>query len=259
MPPESFDRLDQVDVLRVLFHPRRDIVRNDNQSDVLFIMPDGVQIGGRFHCAGPSFPLILLFHGNGEIASDYDLIAPLYVEMGVSLLVADYRGYGRSGGTPTSSALLSDAHEILGQLARVIEERGAHFSKLFVMGRSLGSAAAVEITARAGDSVSGLIIESGFVDSLALIERLGGPALSHLGERKVGFNNIGKIRQVRVPTLVIHGEEDFIIPLEEGEALFQQCGSHKKQFLSIPGAGHNDLLLRGRREYFQAIRKFVFD
>lgn len=252
MVEKESSQLDQPAVLRVLFHPRPDFSSND-EKDVYFSMADGVRIGGRLHLVGASAPLILLFHGNGEIASDYDLIGPLYQEIGASLLVSDYRGYGKSGGTPSSSALLADALEVFRSLGSVLPERGVKPSRVFIMGRSLGSAAAIEIAAEVGDSIGGLIIESGFADTLGLIERIGGPSLAHLGEEACGFNNPGKLERVEVPILIIHGEEDFIIPFEEGETLFRRCRSERKEFLPIVGAGHNDLLFRGRREYFQAI------
>jgi alpha-beta hydrolase superfamily lysophospholipase len=258
MSRSECSRLDRPDVLRVLFYPRRDASPDDEQT-VRFWINEDIEIGGKIHPAAENAPLILLFHGNGEIAADYDFIASLYNEIGISLMIADYRGYGKSGGTPTASTLLNDAIEVFRSVGAVLSERKMKPEKLFVMGRSLGSAPALEIASRAGDKISGLIIESGFVDTLALIERVGGPRLSHLNEEGCGFNNIAKIKRVNVPALVIHGEEDFIIPMEEGELLFRSCGSKKKEFLSIPGAGHNDLLMRDRRGYFGAIRKLVFE
>jgi len=102
------------------------------------------------------------------------------------------------------------------------------------------------------------LIESGFSDTMALLERLGGPSLGELGEQDCGFNNAGKMQKVTVPTIILHGEGDYIIPIEEGKRLFQECDAKDKRFVGIPRAGHNDLLLRGRREYFEAVRSLVF-
>jgi alpha-beta hydrolase superfamily lysophospholipase len=230
MSREECKRLDQADVLRILFHPRRDNTPDDEQT-VRFSVADDIEIGGRFHPADKDAPVILLFHGNGEIASDYDMIAPFYLENGISLLVVDYRGYGKSGGRPTVSTLLDDALAVYRQTGKGLADHGYQYSRLFVMGRSLGSAAALEIAAEAGKSISGLIIESGFSNPLALINRLGGPSLKEL-EETCGFDNLKKIERVEAPTLIIHGEEDFIIPLEEGEALFKGCKAKRKEFLS---------------------------
>jgi hypothetical protein len=258
MPRRECKILDQPAALGILFLPRRDASTIDDGRNVSFRMTDGVEVGGRFHPAAKDAPVILLFHGNGEIAADYDPIAQLYDEIGISLLVVDYRGYGRSGGRPTASALLDDALEVYRLAEMGLADHGYTYSKLFIMGRSLGSAAAIEIAAQAGKEVSGLIIESGFAHPLALIERLGGPSAERLGEDPCGFDNLAKIERVNVPTLIIHGEDDFIIPFEEGQELFRRCKSKEKEFLSIPGAGHNDLLFRDRRGYFGAIKRLVF-
>jgi hypothetical protein len=258
MPRRECKILDQPAALGILFHPRRDRSAIDDGRNVSFRMTDGVEVGGRFHPADKDAPVILLFHGNGEIAADYDAIAQFYNEIGISLLVVDYRGYGRSGGRPTASALLDDALEVYRLTEMGLADHGYTYSKLFIMGRSLGSAAALEIAAQAGTNINGLIIDSGFAHPLALIERLGGPALAHLGEDPCGFDNLAKIEKAQVPTLIIHGEEDFLIPIEDGQELFRRCNSKEKEFLSIPGAGHNDLLFRDRRGYFGAVKRLVF-
>lgn len=253
-------QLDRPDVLRILFHPRPDPAsRRGDGHDVRIPVAEGVRVSGRLHVAGEDSPVILLFHGNGEIASDYDGISRLYTGMGISLLVADYRGYGTSDGAPTCSALLADAMATYRSLPDILSDHKLKGSRLFIMGRSLGSAAAIEIASRAGNEIKGLIIESGFAHTFPLIERLGGPSLTHMSEEASGFNNAGKIERVHVPTLIIHGEEDFIIPFTDGKALFSHCGAGDKRFVSIPGAGHNDLLLRGPRDYFDAIRAIVFE
>ena len=124
------------------------------------------------------------------------------------------------------------------------------------MGRSLGSAAAIEVAHQAGDAISGLIIESGFADTFALIERLG--LRTHaMHETKDGFNNAGKIAEVHARTLVIHGERDVLIPPQEGRALYAACAAKEKHLVLIPGAGHNDLLMVGLDRYHQAIQEFI--
>jgi pimeloyl-ACP methyl ester carboxylesterase len=253
-------RLDQPDVLTILFHPRRDFSSTpDGAHDVSIPVAEGVRLGGRLHVAGRNSPVILLFHGNGEIASDYDDISRFYTQMGISLLVVDYRGYGKSTGTPSCSALLDDAMATYLALHDILSRYGLDESRLFVMGRSLGSAAAIEIASRVGDEISGLIIESGFADTFPLLERLGGLSLPNLTEKDDGFNNVGKMEQVLVPTLIIHGEADYLIPVTDGKALFDHCKAAKKRLVTIPRAGHNDLLFRGQKTYFDSIRTFVLE
>jgi len=259
MPGQHLSRLDQGDVLTILFHPRHDFSPAPAGAyDVQIPVAENVKLGGRLYVAGKNTSVILLFHGNGEIASDYDDISQFYAQMEISLFVVDYRGYGKSDGTPTSSTLLSDAMATYRAVHDVLPKYGLNDSRLFIMGRSLGSAAAMEIASRAGDKVSGLIIESGFAYTFPLIERLGGPSLPNMSEKDDGFNNVGKMELVKVPTLIIHGEADVLIPVADGKALLDHCKSSKKRFVAIPKAGHNDLLFRGQKIYFDAIRKFVF-
>ncbi len=251
--------LDQTEVLRILFYPRPDFRRDsDDDRDVTFPVAEGISIGGRLHIAEKEAPLILLFHGNGEIASDYDGIAPLYTQEGISLLIADYRGYGKSDGSPTASALLDDAMPIFHCLPDIFSERGLDGSKLYIMGRSLGSAAAIEIASQVGDNISGLIIESGFADPFRLIELLSGGLVAPQTEGANGFNNAQKMERVEVPTLLIHGEGDQIIPVANSRTLHDRCGAQQKRLVIVPEAGHNDLLYWGQDLYFGAIREFIF-
>jgi pimeloyl-ACP methyl ester carboxylesterase len=251
--------LDQPQVLSILFYPRRDFSSGRGEGhDVTIPVAEDISIGGRLHIAREEAPLIVLFHGNGEIAADYDGIWPLYQELGISLLVMDYRGYGRSDGTPTCSALLDDSMAIYKSLPGILSAHGLENRRLFLMGRSLGSAAAVEIASHIGDEIAGLIIESGFASSVRLIERLSGGAVSaQMREEASGFDNESKMERIIVPTLIIHGRQDMIIPFSNGEILFNACASDKKHFVPIPGAGHNDLLYLGQDLYFSAIQKFI--
>jgi pimeloyl-ACP methyl ester carboxylesterase len=251
--------LDRPEVLRVLFHPRRESEWHQTPPGVrpvAFEVQEDVQIGARLHGAGPDAPLILFFHGNGEIAADYDGLAPEYNRLGISLLVVDYRGYGASGGTPTGSHLLADAVAVWDRLSALLVEQGFMPTRLYVMGRSLGSAAAIEVAQRAGEQLAGLIIESGFADTFALLARLG-LGVQGANEADDGFDNAAKMGRIGIPTLVIHGHDDFLIPAADGQALHAGSAAADKRLVLIPGAGHNDLMWVGRVTYFEAIRAFV--
>lgn len=257
--PWGGDPLEDPRVLSMIFHPRRDWApfRNDPKGrDLCFDLAEGVVIGARFFLAGCSCPTLLFFHGNGEIASDYDEIAPLYNGRDLNLLVVDYRGYGRSTGTPTLRAVLQDAERVLDPVHDWLAAHGVR-GRLWVMGRSLGSAPAIHLARLRGELLAGLIVESGFADTLGLLSRVGVPVHRiRVPEDWRSFNLEG-IAQVKAPTLIIHGEWDQIIPLGDGKALFDACGASKKELVVIPGAGHNDLLWVGMEQYMAAIAGFV--
>ncbi|NBC31888.1 MAG: alpha/beta fold hydrolase [Alphaproteobacteria bacterium] len=256
----SFSLIDQPDVLDVLFHPRRDYfgAASARASRIVDVeTADGVSIGGRLYAVQPDSPLVLFFHGNGEIAADYEAIAPLYRRLGIALLVMDYRGYGTSTGTPTAETLVADARAIAAKLPDMLAAQSLAPARRYVMGRSLGSASALEIAAVAPDGFDGLIIESGFAHTFPLIERLRGWAVPGASEADHGFNNLAKIGRTTLPTLIIHGEQDWIIPVGDGRDLYEHCPAEDKRLVTVPNAGHNDLILTGQRPYFDAIQKFI--
>jgi len=251
--------LDRPEVLRVLFHPRGDygLIARPGVRVVSVAVEPGVAVGGRLYPAGPAAPAILYFHGNGEIAADYDDLSLLYTRLGITLLVMDYRGYGRSGGVPTAGALLTDAVTAYDAVGRLFEDHGLAPSARYVMGRSLGSAPAIEIAWHAGDELAGLIIESGFADTFGLLARLG-VRVPGADEDRDGVGNAAKVARITTRTLVIHGEADVLIPAADGRELYQRCAASDKRLVLVPGAGHNDLMMVGMQQYFGAIRAFVW-
>ena len=242
-----------------LFHPRPEweSARSTGSSEDLLIPVEGhVAIGARFHRAGEQAPTILFFHGNGEIVADYDELAQLYLNEGINFLAVDYRGYGRSGGRPTITAMMRDAHMIFDFVRKMLEERG-YTGPFILMGRSLGSASVLELAAHYQGRVDGLVVESGFAYSQPLL-RLLGVDMDTLGVREEdGFRNRDKISAFEKPTLVIHAEHDHIIPLGEGQALYNASPATDKRLLIIPDANHNDIFLKGITEYMGALREFV--
>jgi hypothetical protein len=257
-PIDETNLLDEPAILRVLFHPRRDYGPGPAPGvhKVEIKAKDGTLLGGRLHPAAPQAPAILYFHGNGEIAADYDDLAPWYTQRGITLLISDYRGYGNSGGRPTGRHLLSDAVTMFNATGQIMAHNGLTPARLYVMGRSLGSAAAIEVALHAGQQLAGLIIESGFADTFALILRLG-LQVESTTEKVDGFGNAIKLGQITTRALFIHGQDDVLIPAFEGEKLYQQCAAQDKQLVLIPHAGHNDLMLVGMEQYFDAIQRFV--
>jgi pimeloyl-ACP methyl ester carboxylesterase len=258
---QSLALLDRPKVSRVLFHPRGDPPHRPLPLRVRLLripVEEGVSVSARLHRARLDGPTILFFHGNGEIAADYDGISPLFTNLGINLLVVDYRGYGTSDGQPTASHLIADAVTVYERTGSILVENELKARPFFVMGRSLGSAAAITVARHAGQGIAGQIIESGFAYTLPLLATLGlRLELEGADEARDGFGNLENISQVDVPTLIIHGQEDRLIPVENAHALYEQCGATDKRLVIIPHAGHNDLLFAGQAPYFEALQAFV--
>lgn len=251
----DYSILDRPEILRFVFYPRRDWTPPPaGASDYLVSVEQGVSISCRFYPASPGAPSILYFHGNGEVACDHDWIAPLYNREGIGLFVADYRGYGRSDGTPTFSGMTADAHSIFSFFLETVRSSGRS-EPLFLMGRSLGSHSAAELAFHYPENVTGLIVESGS-PNVARLARLFGLSSERLAD--LGETLSARIRSITLPALIIHGERDSLIPLNEAITLHEEIGSQEKRLVIIPGADHNDIMLLGTEQYFSAIRDFVF-
>ena len=253
---DEYSALDRPDILSFVFYPRRDFTRTPSGAHDHFIpVEEGVSVSCRFYVNSAGSPSVLYFHGNGEVVSDYDHIAPMYTRLGLNLFVADYRGYGASQGRPTLSNTVSDACAVFSGLQGVIR-REHYCDAVFVMGRSLGSISAVEIAYHHQAEIRGLIIESGFAAFISLLTHLGLSPDSHRIHDSE-FPNLAKMRTIASPTLIMHGENDGLIPASEAEALFRGSAAADKRLLIIPGAGHNDIMWTGRTMYFRALGDFA--
>ena len=262
----DYSTLDRPEVLMFLFHPRTESgapfqaagshPSPGGRPDIMIPVADDVAIGARFHMAQKTGANLLFFHGNGEIVSDYDELASVYNQMGINFLAVDYRGYGRSTGKPTVTAMMQDCHTIFDFVRSWLQENDFR-GPVILMGRSLGSASVLELAAAYRNAIDGLIIESGFAYAGPLLQLLG-IDLKALGfKEEKGFENIAKIKGFNKPTLIIHAEYDHIIPFSDGQALYQACPSENRVFLKIPGANHNDIFMRGLQEYLAAVGKLV--
>lgn len=254
----NLKKLDQTEILSVLFHPRGSIKSSPpvGATNIDIHVTNDIIIGSRLFTATKEAPTILFFHGNGEIVPDYDDIGPIYAKLGINFIVADYRGYGWSDGSPSASALIGDGRVIFEHISEWLLNNG-HKGKIFVMGRSMGSAPAIDIATQFDKNLSGLIIESGFADTIPLAKTLGINLSAMEIKEEDCFNNLTKISVVTIPTFILHGQKDSLIPLWHAEKLHSECGAKSKELQIIPGADHNTLIAVGGMLYFQAIKGYV--
>ena len=254
--PEA--NLDAPEISELLFYPRPNKETNGLEPTETHV--NGAVLGGLWREHPDSDDVLLFFHGNGEIALDWSgLIGQYAMALDASVWIVDYRGYGRSTGTPTYGAMLSDAEAIFAALAEREGVRGRPFRHRFVFGRSIGSAPAIHLAWRFPDRVNALVVDSGFAHVTELVRRfresrnlLGGAPVTAKGFP----DNVDKLRSCPMPTLLLHGVADRVIPVEEARENFAASAARGKRLVEIPGAGHNDLLYRARTGdlYFGALR-----
>ena len=238
-----------------LFHPRK-AAEPIGEKDVLIPVNENSKVGVRFHLVNLKAPNILFFHGNGEIAPEYDDIASIYNQREINFIIADFRGYGFSNGTPNAENTQLDAHHILDFVLNYLSSK-SYKGPLVLMGRSLGSVSVLELSQRYPKDFTGLIIESGFADEEPLFKLIGITAEQAGFQKEDGFLNGEKIKKYIGPLLVIHAEQDHIIPFRQGEELLNLCPSDNKKLLPIPNANHNNILGVSFQKYFEEITRFI--
>jgi len=255
----DYSSLDSPMISAFLFYPRPEWGASaDDEAAESIVIPveKDVVIGARLHMAGATAATILFFHGNGEIVGDYDDLGIVYTDMGINFLPVDYRGYGRSTGRPTVTAIMRDSHTVFAYIKSHLAKKG-YTGPVIVMGRSMGSAPALELAFHYGDEIDGLIIDSGFAYAGPLLG-LFGINMQALGiSEEQGFRNLDKMRSFDKPTLVIHAEFDHIISFSEGRLLFEASPSRHKKFLKVSGANHNDIFSHGMSAYLESVKWLV--
>lgn len=228
-----------------LFFPRDDASPPPPGAIDRFCEVDGARVHVRCHAAEGARCTLLLFHGNGEVAADYDAGAARFAAIGAALAVAEFRGYGQSDGVPTLRDVVGDARAI----AETIPD-----GPVIVMGRSLGGAAAHELFARPTARIAGVVLESAFSDLGGLILRRGlEPPASFTADELATFDPVGKLASGRLPLLVLHGAADAIVAPSEARAAHAAAPGARLVF--IPGRGHNDL--SASPAYWDALGAFI--
>ena len=177
--------------------------------------------------AAEPFPVVLFTHGNGELIDDW--LAPFgeLPRAGVGVLLVEYPGYGRSGGSPTQQSI---TQAVVAGYDFLAAQPDVDARRVVAYGRSLGGGAACALARER--PVAGLILESTFTSVRGLAPRFGMPGALVLDP----FDNVSAVAQFELPILVLHGERYQLIPVEHGEALARAAGI---DLIRLP-CGHND-------------------
>lgn len=252
--------IDNPAISNVVFYPRKTPIPSTSDPNIKilkFQIGKNIIIGGFFYLNNQNFPTILLFHGNGEIAADYQYFVNFFFQCGVNLAVVDFRGYGFSTGKPFYTCLITDALPVYNEFCKWLLDNG--FSDtMFVLGRSLGSVCASEIGSHNPESLRGIIFESGFASIYDLMKRLFRVSGSEITPEFLSkYSNDTRIRKFRKPVLVIHGTLDWIIPHTQGKLIYENIPEGiEKQIVLIEGAGHNNIFSY-EEEYIIPLREFI--
>ena len=238
-----------------VFHPQSDFDMTPDQmrlsyESINFEADDGPKLHGWFFPLPEKRPVILFCHGNaGNISHRLENIQKL-LSIGFQVFIFDYRGYGKSSGTPSRKGIYSDG---LAAYDYLLENRGVAPDRIILFGRSLGAAVATEIATK--KKAERLILESAFTSTKDLARTM--PLFALLSPfLPAHYNNLNKIRHLSIPKLIIHGNVDQIIPFQMGQVLFE-AAAEPKEFYAIEGAGHNDTWVVGGKRYFETLEKFI--
>lgn len=210
---------------------------------------DGVHLHAWFVPADDARGALLFFHGNaGNVSHRLDSLR-LFHDLGLSVLIPDYRGYGRSEGSPSEAGTRRDARAAW---KHMVEDRGIPPETIVVFGRSLGAAVASDLAR--GHRPGAVILESAFTSVPDVAQEVYWYLPVRLLSR-FEYATVDYVRQVSAPVLAIHSEDDEIIPYHHGRAVFE-AANEPKRFLTLRG-GHNTGFMLSEAEYRRGIDAFL--
>jgi len=217
-------------------YPDLDFVKTAKNESIAFVhLP-----------AGKGMPTILYSHGNAEDLAQSSLLYEGFHALGLGVFAYDYPGYGLSTGTPNEDSCQRAIQSSWNHLKNI----GVPASSIVVVGRSVGSGPSVWLASR--EKPSSLILISPFKSVFTTAFPTPFPLFP--GDR---FPNLKRIRKINTPLLVIHGENDEVIPFSHGKKLFEASPASTKEFLPIPIAGHNDLFNLASKDIITKVAEFA--
>jgi len=221
-------------------------------EEVAIDVEPGVKIHGWFIKAAkePSVATVLFSHGNaGNIADRLDRVLR-WRELGADFLLYDYRGYGKSTGSPDEEGTYRDGRAAYDYLVR---DRHIDPARLILMGESLGCAVSIQLAIER--KAAGLAIEAPFA-SIAQMANAIYPFLPLGSFIRTRYENVKKVPQLKMPLLVVQGTKDEVIPVAQGKMVFD-AAPQPKQYLAIEGAHHNDVYVVGGPGYRRVLLEFI--
>lgn len=238
----------------LVFHPSQNIHSTPADlrlsfEDVEMETEDGIQLHGWFMPAENDERTIILFHGNAGNISDRIYLLSDLKELGLNIFIFDYRGFGRSEGSPDEEGLYADGRAAWKYL---IDKKGIDPGKIILFGRSLGSTVATKLAVEKAAGV--LLLDAPFTSGPDLSADIY-PWLPVRMLMKYEFSNAERIKNIAIPVLIAHSRTDRVIPFSHGEKLFEMA-NEPKQFVELEGrhgAGFD-----GRDHYLKRIQRFIY-
>ena len=219
-------------------------------EEVWISTEDGVRLNAWYLPSPDSRKVLVWFHGNAENIGHGLGQLKAFTRLGANVLSIDYRGYGKSDGSPDEVGVYRDAEAAYLYL---VQQRHVEPGNIILYGHSLGGAVAIDLASR--HESGGLIVESSFTTGREMARRMFLiPFFEYLP--KTRFDSLAKIALVRTPVLVVHGTRDDVIPFSMGQRLYE-AAREPKAFLEVDGAGHDSIFLTGGEPYLQRLRAFV--
>ena len=235
---------------RMVFFPSREWAVDPwelglEARELTFAAADGTRLSGLWLESPEPQGVVVYAHGNAGNLSHRIPIAEVWRrELKLSVLLFDYRGYGRSQGVPDESGILLDTLAAYDEAVRL----GGEIP--LVAGRSLGTVPAIQVAAER--QVRGLLLDSPMASAARMAPRvLPLPGIGHLVSIKL--DNVGRIGRVQCPILILHGELDRVVPIEQGREVHN--AAREATFVSLEGLGHNEP--RTTPEILNHLRDFV--
>ena len=201
---------------------------------------DGAVLIAWYGRAAPGQPTLLYFHGNaGNLASRSERVRK-YADRGIGIFMLSYRGYSGSTGSPSERANVADAKLAYDALI----DEGVEPEDIILYGESLGSGVAVQLAAE--NPVGGLILDAPYT-SIVDVAAKAYPFLPVRGFIFDRYDTVRHLKGINAPLLVLHGEDDEVIPVDMGRAVYD-AAKGLKEIVTFPGAGHTDHQLFGSYE-----------
>lgn len=194
----------------------------------------------------PKDPSILFCHGNAGNISHRLAKIKIFHDLGFNIFIFDYRGYGKSQGSPSEEGIYKDTQAAYNYLKN---ELGAE--KIIGFGESLGSAVIIDLASK--QDLDALIVESGFSSARAMGKRIYPIVPAFVFNAK--FDSINKVKNIKCPKLIIHSVNDEIVPFKQAQDLYE-AAAEPKIFVELVG-GHNDCALVSQEKFEQAITDFA--